>query len=272
MLRMRGMYITIAVLAAAVGSIHAQRYPDLLGQLCATSNLSVKGPAEEIDHFVNEATTRKSRVSDLSQLKWIFKKSHHRFLRHYSQYTDFDRLFKDGSYDCLTATSLLAVALEKLQIDYSIIETNYHIFILAQTSQGEVLLESTDPFHGFVTDPHLIEKRLNEYAMNLLSMSGTGRSDYKYKFSLNNAVSPDKLPGLLYFNKAVVAFNRHDLLAATENLISANRIYSSPRVGELADLILGSKAVNDLDEPTRWAVIKSLRSIIPAANLVVASR
>jgi len=177
---------------------------------------------------------KRHHKNDQSKLYTIFKKTHSNFLSQYVQYSDINDLAK-GKYDCLTATSLFAEILSRTGFNYKIIETNYHIFIVVNTLEGNVLLETTDRVGGFINDEKQFKARLGEYQKNILQAATS--SHYKYSFSLFKAVDADQLAGLLYFNQAVKAFNNENWEECSEKLSAAAQTTNSPRIAELTELL-----------------------------------
>lgn len=173
-----------------------------------------------INELVNDLNKHHYRT-DIRKLNALFFKTHNRFLYQYDQYAGIEGLIK-GHYDCLTATSLFADILSRTGYKYKIIETNYHIFIMVSTSDGDILLETTDRVNGFISD----EKRMNKII-----------DSYKKKFNIFMTVDADQLPGLLYFNQAVKAFNAEKWDECSEKLSAAAMNTTSPQVAELAELL-----------------------------------
>jgi len=200
-----------------------------------TTSSSTKG-LHEIDTRIEKLVTSVEKhhyKSDLRKLYALFMKTHSRFLHSYVQYTGIEELAK-GRYDCLTATSLYADILTRAGFRYNIIETNYHIFIMVNTKDGDVLLETTDRF-GFIDDPEKIANAIAKYQKNEI-MNATA-SHYQYQHTIYNAVNPDQLPGLLYINQAVKAFNKEEWKVCSEKLSAASQISDSPRIAELTTLL-----------------------------------
>jgi hypothetical protein len=164
----------------------------------------------------------------------LFKKTHTTFLRQYSQYANIEEL-SNGKYDCLTATALFADVLSRTNFHFNIIETNYHIFIVVNTHEGDVILETTDRANGFINDKKQIATRLGEYQKNILEAATP--SHHQYSFNLYHSVNTDQLPGLLYFNQAVKAFNAHEWKECSVKLAAASEITDSPRIAELVQLL-----------------------------------
>jgi hypothetical protein len=225
--------------------------------LTTKGTVSTEAASSKIESFV--ASFQNNQLSDKDRLHKIFRRINSVFLKKYVAYSDFDDLFTTGTYDCLTATSVYSLVLDRLRYSYEIIETNYHIFLLVQTSDGEVLIETTDRFGGFVTGAAAIASRSENYRANVLA-SNTDKY-LQYSFKLYQRISAANLNGLLYFNQAVKAYNQHMLLESTEYLEKANLNYSSPRCEELGILLTRSVMQSALDEQTKAACLSHLNHI-----------
>lgn len=224
----------------------------LLQELLSTSTSHDSAIARMKLQEFEQQLKKKEFKSDYAFLETVFAKTQRKFLRRYTQYTELDKVFSSGKYDCLTATSLFSVVLSDLNFKYRIIETNYHIFLLVQTSHGDILLETTDAYNGFVSDPKEIEKRLGSYKQNLITAApASNKLLYSYHFNLYQDVAPHQLAGLLYYNQAVKAFNKKELLKSADLLDQAKAIYESPRVAELAVLIIHTAFQSNLPESER---------------------
>jgi hypothetical protein len=190
-----------------------------------------------IDSRINQLVTKLGNHhyrNEVRKLNALFNKTHNRFLHTYTQYTGIEEL-ANGRYDCLTATSLFADILTRAGYKYNIIETNYHIFIMVNTDDGDVILETTNRFSGFISDKEQIAKTVGEYQKNILK-SATA-SHYQYSFSLYKTVDVDQLAGLLYFNQAVKAFNAEKWDECSEKLSAAAQSTDSPQVAVLGALL-----------------------------------
>ncbi|HZY79168.1 MAG TPA: hypothetical protein VFE50_06585 [Cyclobacteriaceae bacterium] len=229
------MKSVLLVLVFAGTALVSEAQESILEKVWATSRTS--DGLQEVDASVNKLVTKIGKRhyrNDVRKLYALFMKTHERFLHTYVQYTGIETLAQ-GRYDCLTATSLFADVLNRAGFQYKIIETNYHIFIMVNTKDGDVLLETTDRLGGFVNDQKKLNSVVSEYQKNLLASATP--SHYQYSFSLYRTVSIDQLPGLLYFNQAVNAFNSERWSECSEKLSAASQSTNSPRIAELADLL-----------------------------------
>ena len=218
------------------------------------------GDVQLVISFVDKLQ-KKSFKRDDEFLAYVFQKIHQRFLQQYAINASFGQLLTDRTYNCLTATALYAILLDHFGFDYKVIETNYHIFLIAQTSQGPVLVETTDPANGYVSDPKEIEKRIALYRENRIHLGSSNKTYYRFKFDLYNEVNLDQMLGLLYYNLSVNAYNQQSLSLAIEQLKNASKLYHSPRIDEFSKIILLSVIEGAYDEHLRKEYLRSLQAL-----------
>lgn len=212
-----------------------------------------------------------SHASEIQLLRKTFRKVHATFLKQYVAYSDVDRIFSSGQYDCLTATALFSYVLDHLNYSYEIIETNYHIFLVVYTAKGKILLETTDRFGGFVMDEAVISERMRSYQENQIPASSPAKFYYQYSFELNRKISSEKLVGLVYYNQAVRAFNQHDWITSSLLLERANALYASPRCEEFGPILIQSVLESSLTEELKTRCLVRLRNFWTKKSEIIAS-
>jgi hypothetical protein len=223
-----------ALLIAFLYSITLVSLAQTIIEKAWTTSSSDEG-LQRIDTRINDLVADLSKHhyrNEINKLSALFDKTHKRFLHTYVQYTGIEELV-NGRYDCLTATSLFADILTRTGYKYSIIETNYHIFITVNTADGDVVLETTDRFGGFISDKDRVNEKLSEYRKNELNVE----AGHQYSFDLFKTVDVDQLAGLLYINQAVKAFNAAKWDECSEKLSAAAQKTDSPHVAELTELL-----------------------------------
>ncbi len=200
--------------------------------------------------FMDELLNKKSRTkSDYRMLRHLFYRGHARYLKKYESFSSFSQVFEEGKYNCLTGTALYALALDHLGYSYRIVENTYHIYLIVDTEDRQYLLESTDPFNGFIYDPEEIQKRLEEYEYRELNHSG-----YQFSTRSYNDVNLYQLVGLHYYNVAIDQYNKNDMKSAFISLNKALIFYKSDRMLEFMTLILDLYEVPD---NTRKVILQS---------------
>lgn len=191
---------------------------------------------KKLEGVLSKAAQMRSN-DEISRLRNLVHLTHRKMLRTYSTYPTLQEVAA-GEYDCLTATVFFSSLLEASGFRFSIIETNYHIFLMVHTSQGDVLLETTDRYRGLETETAQIEKRIGGYRHLLTASAAPDVAMYQYSFDLYRKVQPSQLKGLLIFNDAVRAYNERKVALCAEKLLKANAIYATPRIAELAAIVL----------------------------------
>jgi hypothetical protein len=201
-----------------------------------------------------------------NELKWlhnIFRITHKTFLREYQQFASFEGMFADGKYDCLTGTSLYALIFQSLNINFKIYETSYHAFIILETASGNVMIESTDPINGFITDQNLINKKLNDYR-NLKSNEFTdiNKSSYDFKNKIFREISLLEIVGLLQYNAALFYYNAGNLIDSSHALAMASQHYHSERIEEFAGILIVSILNSDLSDEQKKSCLRKFKYIL----------
>jgi hypothetical protein len=211
--------------------------PDYFASLVSTTDSSATSFKTEFNSFVHDLKQKSKHLSETALLHKSFSEAHRKFLKHYHAYSPFTDLFVTKSFDCLSGTAFFSLLLNELGYRYRIIETNYHIFMIVQTSQGEILLESTDKLNGFVSDPQQVISKIESYRKNELPHISNLTHCYTYNINLFHEVLPSQLQGLLYFNQAVVAYNQRNWSQCRSKLAMAESLYANPRINELKEIL-----------------------------------
>ncbi|MBX2895466.1 MAG: hypothetical protein KF763_08485 [Cyclobacteriaceae bacterium] len=245
---------------------------DILPALLNTYHTKNRASIEaRLNTFITGLQQKQATRSEEEFLRIIFQESHRRFFKTYNAYSQFPEVFEKGKYDCLSATSLLAVVLDAFGYNFHVIETNYHIFISVQTKNGQVLLESTDRVSGFVTNPEQIQERISMYKANQLQTGKAEKVHYHFDLNLYRIIQPKQLSGLLLFNQAVVAFNNNQYETCALRLQESVRIYDSPRTTEFASILITAIANSSIEEQTKRELIRPFVKYI-RGTATVASR
>ena len=198
-----------------------------------TDPLNMAGYKGELTKFIRKQKNKNVRNQEF-YLENLFYKVHNKFLKHYKNYVSFDEIFKNGNYDCVTGTALYALILDELGYDYHIYESNFHVLLIVNSGNKNVLFESTDFYSGFINDEGQIESRILHY-----EKLNNEKSDSYYTYQINNNrfINSRQLAGLLFFNLAVKEYNSQNLTEADNYLEKAEFLYESSRTKELRELI-----------------------------------
>lgn len=272
----RGIFIALIFLLPALafandGAAEKFSVESTLKAFLSAGNYKAQS-VKSFESFLHKLDKKNASVKrERAFIRHIFEKTHNRFLKNYEAYASLDETFDNGSYNCLTGTILFSLLLHHYAIEHQVIETNYHIFILAETAEGQILLEATDPLNGFVTSSKEIEARITRYRQNKIQDQQRDKSYYKFRFELYNAVSLDELRGLTYYNNAVDSFNQKNLEIAVQNLVKANELYFSYRIEEFSQILLLSLQQSDLDLKTKENCMNTILFLRQKSLPVIAS-
>ncbi len=238
-------------------------------QLMANEDVSLEeaqGYYQEFDNQLKHANEKMSKMKSKEKfLSWFFYTVHHKYLKHYQEFSSLANIFNNGYYDCLSATTLYALWLNSLGFETEIIETNYHVYLLIESDGRKYLVESTDGIYGFVSNEAEIATRLKAYNADY-RLTGQ-RINYEYQLTFNKEVSLSKLAGLQYYNEAIAEYNARNYTKALDLLEKATLFYHSERITEVGILLaqaLSSDA--DLDIDTKKKAIGRIGRFIKTDN------
>lgn len=172
-------------------------------------------------------------TSDPKLLAAVFGKLFDSYLYNYKALTTFTQTIENKEFDCLTGTLLFALTLENLGFQYAIHETNAHVYLTVKTSEGEILIETTDRKFGFEKNKHLIAKRKKDYQLQYEQAKEKTKNAYTSLFKIERQIDLTELIGLQYFNKAVNAYNQKKYEQAITLLKQSMQIYDAERSAEL---------------------------------------
>lgn len=257
---MRG-WGTILTLFLVIHLAYANEAPfeadPLLGFL--RTDITTKASPKNFSSFLEQIDKKKHAFKHEKDLvRFIFYRTHQKFLKNFQAESSFGELLTVGNYNCLTGTALYALLFEHFNIDYTITETNHHIFIIVKVDGTEILIETTDPVEGFVDDPEKIKVRLNDYKNNTLPNANRDGVRYEFSFNLWEAVTLEELTGLLYFNSAVKAYNQQNWIEASALLVKAGQYKPSPRIEEFSMLLMLSIRESKLEEDEKKNLLYKL--------------
>lgn len=177
-------------------------------------------------------------------LEYLFYKTHQKLLKEYNKGTTFTNLLENGSYDCVSASITYSVLLKYFDIEHSIIETDYHIFILAEVNDKEIIMETTDPRNGFISNVEGVKNFKADFLPNVNSNlfsqnEAIGNSVYGQPNSktIYKEISLRQLSALQFFNQGLIAMHNKDYKLASRRLQQALNLYDSERISMLFKIV-----------------------------------
>lgn len=177
--------------------------------------------------------------SELGFAEYTFYYIHNRLLKQYTEYASLDQTLQKGSYDCVTATAMYALFFSELDVPYTVVETNYHLYILAfQGTNNEVLIETTDPVAGFVKNKVEVNERKELYVKGNSELRA---NQVDLKWNVENNLKDSELIGLLLFNQSIKNYNLGNKAKALDLANEALTYYASPRIRTYVQFLKGDR-------------------------------
>lgn len=189
-------------------------------------------------HFEHLQKRQPKYRSEKAFAEYSFYYIHKKLLKQYREYASLDQTLKSGAYDCVTATAMYALFFSELDVPFTIVETNYHLYILIfPGTEREVLLETTDPFGGFISDRNEVTERKELYVKG---NSEIRANQVDLKWNVENRLKDSELIGLLLYNQSVKHYNLGNKKKAIELANEALFYYASPRIRTYVQFLKGN--------------------------------
>jgi hypothetical protein len=184
----------------------------------------------------------KKRINGIRFLEIVFHKTQSVLFKDYQKHAAFNDLLRSGTYDCVTGTAAYGLLLERYGFDYKIIETDAHVFLLAEFEGDSVVFESTLPLHGFFKGQGAARDFINQF-LNPNQAAQDDPSDWSVggitvgANSIFQTISLKELAGLQYYNDAILRFNSNQFQEAYNQAVKAEMLHPSDRVSKLKELL-----------------------------------
>jgi len=170
-------------------------------------------------------------------VEYAFYYIHKKLLKNYYEYASINQTLESGAYDCVTGTAIYSLFFTELEIPFSVIETNYHIYVLAfPDTKNEILIETTDPLGGFISDPQQIAARKQLYLSNNAEVM---ENQIDLAWDVETRLKGTDLMGVLLFNQSIKQYNLGHKKEAIELATKAISYYSSNRISNYLAFIKG---------------------------------
>jgi tetratricopeptide (TPR) repeat protein len=173
------------------------------------------------------------------KIKIIYSHVHNAFLNRYEFNTSFDKIFHNGDYNCVTATALFGIILDRLEIPFYIIETPIHVYIVSYPDRNHIKIESTGPYSGYFVYNQTMKRTFIEFFKtnriideNEFYDSSVDELFDKYYFR-GNKISLDELIGIQYINNAAFDIMEDKLIDSYTNMEKSYLFYPSENTANL---------------------------------------
>jgi tetratricopeptide (TPR) repeat protein len=208
----------------------------LIDSIPGSANAAYELSLQKFNIVKQKILSKRARYTDdVKYLRYIYRELFQSVLLQYKPFSMLDDALVKGDFDCLSGSLLFALIFEATGHSYTLYETNTHVYLTVQSTSGkEILIESTDPFYGFISGKTAIEVRKAYYKKKHgAATSGDGELSYRSHFDIARPVNLQGMSGLQFYNRAVAAYNAGSYLAAIPLLEKAMRMYPADRNVEL---------------------------------------
>lgn len=236
------IYITLLISLNCFGQAESPTIPFIQHASSSEQEYVVLELQEEINSYSQLLNKCKDQSRFIKRLFYKIQRDH---LLNYSHNAQLDDLFiGQKEYDCVTGTALYALVLNSLSIDFSIKETDFHVYLLVHLSGKDILLEPTDPIYGFIDNPIVISERIRAYrngeafgsSENELLVNSKSNA-FQISFFRDRVISLNQLAGLQYYNSATHAFNNGNHEDAIGLIEIALSLYPNDRFDGFRDIL-----------------------------------
>lgn len=228
---------------------------------CRLYSTALQGFYEYLDTKVSRAKANKQKAMI------IFKEVHARFFRKYEEIVLFEKIFEDGTYNCVTASMLYSLVLDKYHIPYEIKEKPTHIYLVVFPGKDNILFETTNPRGLYAPD----EKAKREYIDGLVAMKlvtreyvnkvGIARAFNEFYYD-NQNISLQQLAGLQYFNQALSFYHvENNIDSAIPSALKANILYPNTK-----NLYLKTSLIRESLRNSNFDATSDIRYLAEFAN------
>ncbi|PWJ41837.1 hypothetical protein [Sediminitomix flava] len=198
------------------------------------------------------------------QVKLIYNSVHDVFFTQYKDQITFSDIFVSGHYNCVSATAIYAIVLEKLGIPYSLKEEPNHVYLMAYPGKENIIMESTSPANGYQMIPlhtkqvmvqQLIEQKI--ITKNDVAQLGIEGAFHKYFYG-NSTVSMSDLISMMYTNEAYFAIQMEEYKKGRIAMEKAYRLVNSKKIEQslMASIFMELNALDDLSLDYAKTVVK----------------
>lgn len=151
------------------------------------------------------------------KIKFCYSSIHDRFLTKYTNAEFFPAIFKNGNYNCVTASMLYAMVFDKVGIPYKVMVASDHVYLIANPGESSVVIETTNPgfektiFSGEFKDQYVSYLRSSKLISESDLKSKSTEEIFEEKFNAVRPAAFNNLPGFQYYNKAITKIKNNEL-------------------------------------------------------------
>ncbi len=209
---------------------------DLLNALNYNEALYAQGKRQIDAHIAFLKAKNIEQKSIKKRIQTIYKTTHNKFFKKYEAKAFFNHIFENGQYNCVTASALYALLFDEFGINYSIRETPVHIYLIADTTGLQTLIESTLPGTGIINFSEKFKKDYVAYLNKNKLISdeefenSTTEQLFRENYSQDKSINLWELTAIQYYNKGILLMEEEKYTGAALYLNKAKSIYPSNNI------------------------------------------
>ncbi len=208
---------------------------DLL--LAIDANCSKEEISLQIQDYADELVRSGIQQKNIKkQVKTIYSGVHSKFLKKYNINAFFPDIFKSGEYNCVTATALYAILLERTGIDYSIKVAPEHAYLVADPEGIEAKIETTLPARGVLVFDEKFQRDFVDFLVESKMISQEEFQStpvpelFESYYTSDKTINLKELAAIQYYNRGIFQFGEQKFAASCQNLEKAASIYPAENV------------------------------------------
>lgn len=179
---------------------------------------------------------KKKKLS--KQIKLIYKTVHADLLKKYQENVIFNKILSNGEYNCVTATALYALMLDKFNIPYAIRKKPNHVYLIVSPGDQNILMESTNPKKGVLVYD---DKAKKDYVKYLYNNKLISKEEFNYNssndlfnkyYNTDDTINIYQLAGIHYYNHGLKLYTEDKFEYSMDEFEKANNL--SPKDAVIA--------------------------------------
>lgn len=201
--------------------------PEMNDEKAKSIELKIKSFEEELK--LKKFETKK----EAKKIKMIFDLTHDSFLEKYEDIVNFEKIFSEKIFNCVSGSSLYALILQSFNIPYVIKESPTHVYIVVNPDHAHIVLESTLPNIGFIDkSDHYVKGIVDELVtlkqIKKEEVENNGyRKVYNAFFFSEETIPLKALASIQYSNEAIGLIEEEKYKEALNSIYKAQVLYES---------------------------------------------
>ncbi|MBN1118712.1 MAG: hypothetical protein JXA77_15985 [Bacteroidales bacterium] len=178
--------------------------------------------------------------------KVFYKNLHNKYFNKYEVQIMFNDVFKDGRYNCVTASAIFGLYFEELGYNYAIKLIPGHVYLTLFPDKESIKIETTNPLIGSYVIDNKYKKDFINYLVDSKIISKAEFEEnsidelFELHFNKEEEITLENLVGVLYYNSGLKYFEDEDYLKAFNQFEKAHVFYAAEVVEYMMTASLGN--------------------------------